>query len=74
MADQPLRPIRCFLEEPLQELYEQGFFEVAPGELRIRLRVREGRVEMVAYSEDPRHLNEVVLPFSVEEVFAELCG
>jgi hypothetical protein len=55
-------------------LYADEFFNVAPGELRIRLRVRAGKVEMVAYSEDPHHLNELVLPFSPEEVFAELCG
>lgn len=69
-----LRAVGRFLTGPVEELYASGFFEVAPEEIRIRLRVRHGRVEMVVYAVHQGRLNELTLPFDAREVFAELCG
>lgn len=69
-----LRGIRRFLSRPAQDLYDEAFFDCPPEEIRIKLRARDGKVEMVIYTVDPSRMNELTLPFSAEEVFAELCG
>lgn len=69
-----LKRIQRFLTEPRQALYEEGFFEVQPDEVRIRLRVRDGQVEMVVYATHAGRVNELIVDFQEDEVFAELCG
>lgn len=69
-----LRAVDRFLQEPLRELYDGDFFDAPPEEIRIRLKVQDGKVRMVVYALHQGRLNEIVLPFPKDEVFAELCG
>lgn len=69
-----LRSLTRFLASPVEELYREGFFEVRPDEIRIRLRARDGRVEMVVFAAHQGRVDELVLDFEDGEVFAELCG
>ncbi len=58
----------------MQDLIDRGFFDAPPGEIRVRLRVVEGRVELVIHGLDQRRVHEFVVPFPSEDVAAELCG
>lgn len=73
-SPEKLREITKFLKGPLYELYESEFFDIKPDEIRIRLRVRDGKVEMVVYALHQGMVNEFVLPFESEDVALELCG
>lgn len=69
-----LRAVQQFLASPPRDLYDSDFFDAPPDEIRIRLRVRDGKVEMVLYAVHQGRLNELVTPFDPADVFAELCG
>lgn len=73
-SPEKMRAVTKFLQKPLRDLYESDFFDIKPDEIRIRLRVRDGKVEMVVYALQQGIVNEFVVPFDSEEVAVELCG
>ena len=73
-SPEKMRAVTKFLQKPLRDLYDSDFFEIQPDEIRIRLRVKDGKVEMVVYALKAGIVNEFVVPFDSAEVAVELCG
>jgi hypothetical protein len=66
--------ITQFLKSPAEFLYQDGFTEIKPDEIKIRLRVKDGKVEMVVMAYNQGRIDQFIMNFSQGEVFAELCG
>lgn len=78
----PVKPkARCkrvnvtkFLQAPAEALYQDGFTEIKPDEVKIRLRVRDGKVEMIVMAYHQGRIDQFIMDFNQGDVLAELCG